>query len=130
MDFEVGLNSAVRKLREALDDSPENPRFIETVPRRGYRFVGSVVAPAEDPEPPLERAADPDHAVLSAVEQPSLSSFASVPAPPTHLEFGAERSCPAPLFGAWCRQLCWRSRCSRRRWHRDGLEQPSPTIAR
>ena len=42
VDFEVGLNSAVRKLREALDDSAENPRFVETLPRRGYRFVGSV----------------------------------------------------------------------------------------
>src|SRR6266850_3754753 len=42
VDFNVGLNSAVRKLREALDDSAENPRFIETLPRRGYRFVASV----------------------------------------------------------------------------------------
>ena len=42
VDFEVGLNSAVRKLREALDDSAENPRFVETLPRRGYRFVAPV----------------------------------------------------------------------------------------
>ena len=48
VDFEVGLNSAVRKLREALDDSAENPRFIETVPRRGYRFIASVTASAAD----------------------------------------------------------------------------------
>ena len=41
VDFEVGLNSAVRKLREALDDSADNPRFVETVPRHGYRFVGA-----------------------------------------------------------------------------------------
>jgi len=48
VDFEVGLNSAVRKLREALDDSAENPRFIETLPRRGYRFIGPVSAPAAE----------------------------------------------------------------------------------
>ena len=42
VDFEVGLNSAVRKLREALDDSAENPQFVQTLPRRGYRFVASV----------------------------------------------------------------------------------------
>jgi TolB-like protein/DNA-binding winged helix-turn-helix (wHTH) protein/tetratricopeptide (TPR) repeat protein len=48
VDFEVGLNSAVRKLREALDDSAENPRFIETLPRRGYRFIATVTAPAEE----------------------------------------------------------------------------------
>ena len=40
--FEDGLNTAVRKLRLALNDSAETPRFIETVPRRGYRFVGEV----------------------------------------------------------------------------------------
>ena len=34
-DFDVGLNSAIRRLREALDDSAENPRFVETLPRRG-----------------------------------------------------------------------------------------------
>jgi TolB-like protein/DNA-binding winged helix-turn-helix (wHTH) protein/Flp pilus assembly protein TadD len=47
-DFDVGLNSAVRRLREALDDSAENPRFVETLPRRGYRFIGSVTPPAAD----------------------------------------------------------------------------------
>jgi len=53
VDFEVGLNSAMRKLREALDDSAENPRFVETLPRRGYRFVASVSMPADSPvEPP------------------------------------------------------------------------------
>ena len=42
VDFDVGLNSAVKKLREALRDSAEDPRFVETLPRRGYRFVGSI----------------------------------------------------------------------------------------
>ena len=46
VEFEVGLNSAVRKLREALDDSADNPRFVETVPRRGYRFIAPVSVPA------------------------------------------------------------------------------------
>jgi len=39
VDFEEGLNTAVRKLREALGDSATSPRFIETLPRRGYRFI-------------------------------------------------------------------------------------------
>ena len=42
VDFDLGLNSAIRKLREALRDSAENPRFIETVPRRGYRLIAPV----------------------------------------------------------------------------------------
>src|SRR5262249_38502203 len=42
VDFEQGLNNAMKRLRAVLDDNPETPRFIETVPRRGYRFIGSV----------------------------------------------------------------------------------------
>jgi Tol biopolymer transport system component/DNA-binding winged helix-turn-helix (wHTH) protein len=42
--FEHGLNAAVNRLREALEDSAEEPRFIETVPRRGYRFVAPIEA--------------------------------------------------------------------------------------
>jgi Tol biopolymer transport system component/DNA-binding winged helix-turn-helix (wHTH) protein len=42
VDFDHGLNSAVARLRESLNDSAEEPRFIETVPRRGYRFVGKL----------------------------------------------------------------------------------------
>jgi DNA-binding winged helix-turn-helix (wHTH) protein len=42
VDFEQGLNNAAKRLREALSDSPENPRFIETIPRRGYRFVAKL----------------------------------------------------------------------------------------
>ncbi len=44
VDFDHGLNSAVNRLRSTLGDSAENPRFIETLPRKGYRFVGQVSA--------------------------------------------------------------------------------------
>src|ERR1700730_4972599 len=42
VDFEQGLNNAMKRLRAALDDDAESPHFIETLPRRGYRFIGSV----------------------------------------------------------------------------------------
>lgn len=42
VDFDRSLNKAVNKLREALEDSAENPKFIETLPRRGYRFIATV----------------------------------------------------------------------------------------
>ncbi|MGA9307241.1 MAG: winged helix-turn-helix domain-containing protein [Candidatus Sulfotelmatobacter sp.] len=42
VDFDTGLNSAVKKLRDALCDSAEEPRYIETLPRRGYRFIARV----------------------------------------------------------------------------------------
>jgi eukaryotic-like serine/threonine-protein kinase len=49
VEFDDALNTAVRKLRESLNDSADNPRFLETIPRRGYRFVAPIAWP---PEPP------------------------------------------------------------------------------
>jgi TolB-like protein/DNA-binding winged helix-turn-helix (wHTH) protein/Tfp pilus assembly protein PilF len=60
VDFDNGLNSAILRLRNALGDSAEHPRYIETLPRRGYRFLGSV-EPEESAvvvgAPPSEQAA-------------------------------------------------------------------------
>ena len=42
VDVDHNLNTAVNKIREALGDSAESPRFVETLPRRGYRFIASV----------------------------------------------------------------------------------------
>jgi len=42
VDFDTGLNSAIKKLRDVLGDSAEEPRYIETLPRRGYRFIAPV----------------------------------------------------------------------------------------
>ncbi len=42
VDFDRGLNAAINRVREALGDSAENPHFVETLPRRGYRFIGQV----------------------------------------------------------------------------------------
>src|SRR5215469_17752616 len=43
VDADHNLNTAINKIREALGDSSENPRFVETLPRRGYRFIGPVM---------------------------------------------------------------------------------------
>ncbi len=51
VNFEHGLNAAVKRLRQALGDSAENPRFVETLPRRGYRFIAPV-HPREEPVVP------------------------------------------------------------------------------
>src|SRR5258705_859546 len=53
VDFDHGLNNAVMRLREVLGDSSDHPRFIETLPRRGYRFI----APVELKNPALDNAA-------------------------------------------------------------------------
>jgi DNA-binding winged helix-turn-helix (wHTH) protein/tetratricopeptide (TPR) repeat protein len=61
VDFDAALNTAVGKLRAALNDSADNPRFLETVPRHGYRFVAPVVwspeldSPVSDPVPATQR---------------------------------------------------------------------------
>jgi TolB-like protein/DNA-binding winged helix-turn-helix (wHTH) protein len=61
-EFDDGLNTAINKVRAALDDSAENPRFVETVPRRGYRFIAPVEVKAET----AVRAAEPAAASISA----------------------------------------------------------------
>ena len=52
VDHELGLKKAVNRIREALGDDAENPRFVETIPRRGYRFIGTIQngAPPASPQ--------------------------------------------------------------------------------
>ena len=70
VDFEHGLNTSVKKLRQVLCDSAEQPRYIETVPRLGYRFIAPVEVVAERPEPsaeaPIFSGEEFGQAVLSA----------------------------------------------------------------
>src|ERR1700756_4733355 len=56
VDFDHGLNKAINKLREALGDSAENPRFIETLPKRGYRFITPVTAGVGTARAPIAKA--------------------------------------------------------------------------
>lgn len=61
VDFEQSLNAAMKRLRVALDDSAEQPRYVETLARRGYRFIGTLKAPeavpiAKGPVPPIPTA--------------------------------------------------------------------------
>src|SRR5262245_30070728 len=51
VDFDRGLNKTVNHLREALGDSAEQPRFIETLPRKGYRFIAPVTEDVSDVGP-------------------------------------------------------------------------------
>src|SRR5262245_12565873 len=74
VDFDHGLNSAMNRLREALGDSAESPRYIETLPKRGYRFIApiEVVARAAAAQPP-DAAASPDAAVRADPERPDAA---------------------------------------------------------
>src|SRR4051812_43687685 len=61
VDFDRGLNAAINRVREALGDSAENPRFVETLPRRGYRFIAPLVnsGPASATLPAAESHVSP-----------------------------------------------------------------------
>src|SRR5262245_25650861 len=61
VDFEHGWNAAVKRLRDVLGDAADTPRFVETLPRRGYRFI----APVEPGDPPSAPVAVPPPATRS-----------------------------------------------------------------
>jgi TolB-like protein/DNA-binding winged helix-turn-helix (wHTH) protein/tetratricopeptide (TPR) repeat protein len=62
VDFEGGLYNAVKKLREALSDTADTPRFIETLPRRGYRFIAPVNGTNDAPKAGVPTKADGENA--------------------------------------------------------------------
>src|SRR5688572_609178 len=64
VDFEHSLNAAVKRLRAALGDDADNPRFVETLPRRGYRFIARLDASAPLPQPVRAASPQPRLAVL------------------------------------------------------------------
>src|SRR6266478_9674444 len=73
VDFEHSLNSAVKKLRQSLSDSAETPKFIETLSRRGYRFVGTLEeTPSPPPELPRPEPAQPSSPMSAPSRRPTL----------------------------------------------------------
>jgi TolB-like protein/DNA-binding winged helix-turn-helix (wHTH) protein/Tfp pilus assembly protein PilF len=83
VDFDHGLNNAVARIREVLDDSAERPRYVETIPRRGYRFIAPVSdVPSATSAPSAELKVIP----VSAVTGPGASG-PSVRAPEKAFRF-------------------------------------------
>ena len=83
VDFEHSINAAVKRLREALSDSADHPRFVETVPRHGYRFICPV-----------------DLAPLSLSEPVAAISSSVVPSPASLPVAGGDTGASAPAVGA------------------------------
>lgn len=80
VDFDQSLNKSLTKLRDALGDSASNPRFVQTLPKRGYRFIApvsevlpAVPAPVPESAPAQARAADP--ADVTALPQRTLPAL-------------------------------------------------------
>jgi DNA-binding winged helix-turn-helix (wHTH) protein len=81
VDFDHGLNNAIARIREVLDDSSETPRYVETIPRRGYRFI----APVADVRQVTVSASSAEATVSPA------SKIARPDAPPTSVVTAAKR---------------------------------------
>ena len=79
VEFDTALNSAVRRLRIALDDHAETPRYIETIPKRGYRFIGRLDATPDSTSAPVP--APVPVAVPTATSIPPASPDRTAPRP-------------------------------------------------
>jgi DNA-binding winged helix-turn-helix (wHTH) protein len=86
VDFDTGLNTAIKKLRDALSDSSDEPRYIETLPRRGYRLI----VPVENVE--VHQGADVSVAMFSANGQQIAESALPIARQPAR---------PKPHFPRW-----------------------------
>ena len=73
VDFEHGLNTSVKKLRQVLCDSADQPRYVETIPRLGYRFIAPVETLPEQSETSAAPAPEAAAAVSAAAASPSVS---------------------------------------------------------
>jgi len=80
VDFDQGLNNAVKRIREVLNDSAESPRYIETLPRLGYRFIGEIDSTQPEPmdlrsngvqPPPPAKTVEPDPGDKPEMELPA-----------------------------------------------------------
>ena len=77
VDFEHSLNTAIKKIRHALNDEAEKPRFIETLRRRGYRFAGTLAENAPSPAPSTSAATSSTTSSMSQPSTPSSSAQTS-----------------------------------------------------
>ena len=78
VDFDHSLNTAINKVREALGDSASNPRYVETLARRGYRFIAPVQTEVPGEVPSLGKAIPPSDGAASTTSAPSDSNASPV----------------------------------------------------
>jgi DNA-binding winged helix-turn-helix (wHTH) protein len=123
VDADLGLNTAIKKLRVAFRDSADNPRFIETVPKRGYRFIAPVreghaellprltTAPVLDNAGSLEPGGSDDARAQDALVLEPLepAEGGGRPAMGTDREVAMSRSPGAPV--SWRKRLLWICAC-------------------
>src|ERR1700721_2490388 len=101
VDFNHGLNAAVNKLREALSDSAGAPRYVETLPRRGYRFMATVEWVEAKRVMAEMMAKTPDALLGETVKPPSSPAEVVLQAvePPVQAQATGDRALPRSLIG-------------------------------
>ncbi|MEZ5294265.1 MAG: winged helix-turn-helix domain-containing protein [Vicinamibacterales bacterium] len=100
VDFEQGVNHAVRELRAALGDTAESPRFIQTLPRRGYRWLVPLDPVARDATPD----APPDRRERASVDSPtggSATAASDAVVPPAPVVGGTDVTAPRTRVSRW-----------------------------
>ncbi len=102
VDFEHGLNKAINKVREALGDDADNPRFVETLPRRGYRFIVPVESVATSPQA-SKTDAPPSRQPPTAIDTLAVLRFENASGD-LAAERGARTAVSAPR---WRRAMPW-----------------------
>jgi len=121
VDFDGSLNVILKKLRSAIDDDPDNPRFIETIPRRGYRFIAPVSSegvkaaaiPVAVPVPTSPEASEAkDEATVPRADKFTIVGSSA-------LRYAARAT--AVLFVIGTTWLAWH-------WKREGVRNPEGTL--
>jgi DNA-binding winged helix-turn-helix (wHTH) protein len=79
VDFDHSLGTAINKIREVLNDSAGEPRYVEILPRRGYRFVAQVISVDPEPVPESREPASPEPATAEPAPLESAERLASSP---------------------------------------------------
>lgn len=100
VDFEHGINFAINQIRAALADSAERPRYIETLPRRGYRFIAPVESPSAGSGSP-ERAAESRDVSATPPLEPVAIQAPQTEAPPTQISHANSTLAPRRLLFAF-----------------------------
>lgn len=86
VDFDHGINFSINSIRRALADTAEHPRYIETLPKRGYRFIGVLEQPSILNQPAaLEPDGTPYHVAHEAVENPAKKEHEGAESPAEHV---------------------------------------------
>jgi DNA-binding winged helix-turn-helix (wHTH) protein len=103
VDFDHGLNSAVNKMREALSDSASQPRYVETIAGKGYRFITPVTAEVPNPaivDEKLTVVADATAGGMLAAVPPSENRTSTLSSPRDHRQSRSILAAPHELPGA------------------------------